>query len=109
MSSDNNHHQLVFTTCPNQDVAEKIASALVEDGFAACVNIVAGVKSVYQWQGKIKQDNEVLLLIKTDSAHYAQLENKIHALHPYELPEILAVSIAIGSKAYLNWITTCLE
>ena len=110
MSSDNNKkYQLVFTTCPNENVAEEIASALVQDKLAACVNIVCGVKSFYQWQGKIEQDSEVLLLIKTDTGHYKQLENKIQTLHPYELPEILAVTVDTGAQAYLNWITTCLD
>jgi periplasmic divalent cation tolerance protein len=104
-----NKYQLVFTTCPNEAVAEKIALALVQDKIAACVNIVGGVKSIYRWQGKIEQDNEALLLIKSDTAHYEQLEKRILALHPYELPEILAVTLDTGAKAYLNWITTCLD
>lgn len=101
--------QLVFTTCPDENTAEQIASTLVQYKLAACVNIVRGVKSVYQWQDKIEQDHEVLLLIKTDIGHYKQLEKKILALHPYELPEILAVTVDRGSQAYLNWITTCLD
>lgn len=104
-----NKYQLVFTTCPNETVAEKIAQVLIQEKVAACVNIVPGIKSIYRWEGKVAQDTEVLLQIKSDSEHYAQLEKRIQTLHPYELPEILAVTLDTGAKAYLNWITTCLD
>ncbi len=90
-------------------VAEKIATALVEQRLAACVNIVPNLTSVYRWQGKIEKDNEILLLIKTTQQHYPSLETAIRQLHPYELPEILAVTVKEGLPDYLDWITTSLE
>jgi len=83
--------------------------ALVERGLAACVNILPGVESVYRWQGKIERDDEILLLIKSDTAHFSALEDTISNLHPYEVPEILAVPVEAGHQPYLEWIDQCLE
>ena len=85
------------------------ARQLVEQRLAACVNLVPGLTSVYHWQGKLEQGTEVLLLIKTTAARYAALEKAIQARHPYELPEIIAVTLIDGLPAYLKWITTSLE
>ena len=101
--------QLVFCTCPDRATALKIAEQLVDDGLAACVNLVPGVTSVYQWQGRREQGEEVLLLIKSLASRYAELERRILGLHPYELPEILAVTIEQGLPAYLAWITRCVQ
>jgi periplasmic divalent cation tolerance protein len=98
------HHLLVLCTCPDMPVAERLAALLVEGGHAACVNIVPGLTSIYRWQGKIEQGNEVLLLIKTRRDRYPELERQLHAAHPYELPEIIAVPIDAGLSGYLAWI-----
>ncbi len=102
-------HQIIYCTCPNQETAEKIARTLVSEKLAACVNIVPGITSVYQWQGKIETDQECLLLIKSRQDIYPELEKTIIAIHPYELPEIVAVSIAHALPGYLNWMDTCLQ
>ncbi|AMO98292.1 divalent-cation tolerance protein CutA [Collimonas arenae] len=96
---------LILTNLPGLAEAEALARDLVERKFAACVNILPVVQSVYRWQGMVKQANEVTLLIKTAANRYAELEAAIKAAHPYALPEIVAIPIAAGLPAYLNWIT----
>ncbi|HJP05251.1 MAG: divalent-cation tolerance protein CutA [Chromatiales bacterium] len=95
---------LVLCTCPDKEVAESLATGLVEAGLAACVNRVPGVVSIYKWQDKLEKDAEELLLIKTTADAWDKLEAEIRRLHPYELPEIIAVPISAGSHKYLNWI-----
>lgn len=95
---------LVLCTCPDNTAAERIASALVEEQLAACVNRLPGIASTYRWQGKICRDTEQLLLIKTTRARFETLRARILALHPYELPEVIAVDIAAGHLRYLDWI-----
>ncbi len=102
-------HHLIYCTCPNQEAAAKIAQRLISDKLAACVNILPGVSSVYEWQGQIETAQEHLLLIKSPKARYAAIEAAIKALHPYELPEIIAVTIESGSAEYLQWIDSCLS
>jgi periplasmic divalent cation tolerance protein len=102
-------HHLIYCTCPNQEAAAKIAQRLISDKLAACVNILPGVSSVYEWQGQIETAQEHLLLIKSPKARYAAIEAAIKALHPYELPEIIAVAIESGSAEYLQWIDSCLS
>lgn len=97
-------HQLVLCTCPDQATAQNIAEQLVDKKLAACVNILPGVTSVYPWQGKRETTQEYLLLIKTTNEVYEMLEQTLTDLHPYELPEIIAVSVERGSAAYLGWI-----
>ena len=97
-------HIIVLCTCPDEQTATIIADRLVGEACAACVNIVQGIQSVYQWQGKIKHDKELLLIIKTRQDNYPALESLIRQLHPYELPEIVAVSIECGLNEYLKWI-----
>ena len=96
---------LVLCTCPDAASAERIATALVEERLAACVNRVAGVASTYRWQGEVCRDSEVLLLIKTARERFGALRERIVVLHPYELPEVIAVDIAAGHAPYLDWIT----
>ena len=98
------HHLVVYCTCPDQTVAERIADTLVAEGFAACVNILPGVVSVYRWQGTVEHDSELLLVIKTRSDAYAALEACIRDLHPYKVAEIIALPIVKGASDYLNWI-----
>jgi periplasmic divalent cation tolerance protein len=98
-------HQLVLCTCPDQATAQNIAEQLVDKQLAACVNILPGLTSIYQWQGKRETAEEHLLLIKTTNEVYVTLEQTLTKLHPYELPEIIAVPIESGSTAYLDWIS----
>ena len=95
---------IVFCTCPDEAVADRIALSLVEQRLAACVNRLPGVISTYRWQGAVQRDTEVLLVIKTVRDRFDGLRDRILALHPYELPEIVAVDIALGSASYLAWI-----
>ena len=95
---------MVLTTCNSSEISSLIADTLISDKLAACVNIIKGVESVYQWQGKIEHDNEILLIIKTRQSLFSRIEQSIQKLHNYELPEIIAVPIKIGEKNYLNWI-----
>lgn len=97
-------YQLVLCTCPDPATAQQIAEQLVEKQLAACVNILPGLISVYQWQGKPEKAEEHLLLIKTTNEAYDALQQTLTRLHPYELPEIIAVPIEGGSAAYLQWI-----
>jgi periplasmic divalent cation tolerance protein len=99
-----NNALLVFTNLPDLASAEKLAGQLIETRAAACVNQLAPCVSTYRWQGNIETVTEVPLLIKTTRAAYAQLEQLICAAHPYELPEIIAVSVTAGLPAYLDWI-----
>jgi len=77
---------------------------LVEERLAACVNVVPGLRSLYRWQGKVHEDAEALLLLKTTAARYQALQERLRALHPYELPEIVAVPVSAGLPAYLEWV-----
>lgn len=95
---------VVFNTCPDAICAEKIARALVDRKLAACVNMLPGLRSVYTWKGVCETAEEHLLIIKTLASAYPALERAILELHPYELPEIIAVPIAAGLPGYLTWI-----
>ena len=102
-------HQIIFCTCPNQESAEGIANHLIGQKLAACVNIIAGITSVYEWEGNIESSQEHLLFIKSHRDKYTAIEGAIKTLHPYELPEIIAVPIDRGLPEYLQWINTCLS
>lgn len=95
---------LVITNLPDRDSAGRLAHALIERRLAACVNILAPCRSVYRWQGKTEDAEEVPMLIKTSRERYAALEAAIREAHPYELPEIIAVPLAAGFPAYLDWV-----
>ena len=95
---------LVLTNLPDRESALRVANALIESRAAACVNILAECTSVYCWRGKTETASEVPLLIKATYNTYRDIEKIIHALHPYELPEIMTVSVKDGCPAYLNWI-----
>jgi periplasmic divalent cation tolerance protein len=97
--------QLVLTMLPTADTAVEIARTLVEERLAACCNLIPAVRSIYRWQDKINDDNEVLLLIKTRSEHFERLKARILELHPYEVPEVLAIPVEAGYAAYLEWLT----
>ncbi|MFC4526022.1 divalent-cation tolerance protein CutA [Dyella halodurans] len=95
---------ICYCTCPDAASAQKLADALVGDGLAACVNRLPGVSSTYRWQGKVVTESEVLLLIKTTESRFAALKQRLLALHPYEVPELIAVPVAQGHAAYLDWV-----
>lgn len=95
---------LVVTNMPDRASAERLAQSLVEGRLAACVNILAPCRSVYIWKGKFETAEEHPMLIKTTRDRYASLEAAIRAGHPYELPEIIAVPVAAGFTAYLDWV-----
>ena len=95
---------LVITNLPNRDSAAKLAHVLVERRLAACVNILSPCRSVYRWQGRTEYAEEFPMLIKTTKDRYAELEAAIREGHPYELPEIIAIPLAGGLSAYLEWV-----
>jgi len=99
-----NLFQIVLTTCPDTACAERIARALVEEGLAACVNILPPMRSIYRWKGKIEDATEQLLVIKSAVARFPAIRDRLRTLHPYELPEIIAVPIADGLPEYLAWL-----
>jgi periplasmic divalent cation tolerance protein len=95
---------LVITNLPDRAVAERIAETLVTQGIAACVNILAECTSIYHWEGKLNRTGEVPLLIKTTKAAYPRLQDALRKLHPYEVPEIIALPVSAGLPEYLNWV-----
>lgn len=97
-------HLLVLSTCPGSITAKQIAQDLVANDVAACVNIIPGLTSYFKWSRKVESDVEFLLLIKTTSANFPAIKKRIKSLHPYELPEIIAVPIVDGLEEYLRWI-----
>jgi periplasmic divalent cation tolerance protein len=94
----------LHVTMPDAEHAASLARALVDEGLAACVNIVPGVTSIYRWQGQVHEDTEVLCLIKTRPEVFERARARILELHPYEVPEILAFAVDDGSAAYLDWL-----
>ena len=94
----------VFCSCPDADTAQRLATALVEARLAACVSVLPPMRSVYRWQGAVELAEEVLLLAKTAADRVPALTERLRALHPYELPEIVAVETAAGLPAYLDWV-----
>jgi periplasmic divalent cation tolerance protein len=102
-------HQLILCTCPDAGTADRLAAALIAERLAACVNILPGLKSVYEWQGVVETAQEHLLIIKSHQQRFAAVEAAIKKLHPYELPEIIALAIGNGSAEYLKWINSCLH
>ena len=97
--------RVVFCTCP-AEVAKDLARPLVEERLVACVNIVPGLTSVYRWEGKVCEDNESLLVMKTRAGLMERLSARIVELHPYEVPEVIALPLAAGegNPAYLSWL-----
>lgn len=97
---------LVLTNCPDEESANAIALALVEERLAACVNILPRVQSVYRWQGAVESATEIPLFIKSTASNYPALEAAIRDRHPYKVPEIIALAVERGLPAYLDWVTT---
>ncbi|XP_064179790.1 protein CutA homolog isoform X1 [Anguilla rostrata] len=97
-------HSAAFVTCPNEQVAKDLARGMVEKKLAACVNIIPKITSIYQWQGKIEEDNEVLLMIKTRSSKVSALAEYVRSNHPYEVAEVISLPIDQGNPPYLKWL-----
>jgi periplasmic divalent cation tolerance protein len=95
---------LCYCSCPDTASAQAIAEALVGERLAACVNRLPGVHSTYRWQGAVTSDSEELLLIKTTAARFDALKSRLLELHPYELPELIAVPVECGHQSYLDWV-----
>ena len=95
---------VVHCSCPDGEVAARVARALVDERLAACVQAVPGVTSTYRWQGEVRVDSESLLLIKTTRARIDVLKRRVAELHPYDTPEFLVLEIADGAPDYLAWL-----
>ena len=95
---------VVLCTCPDNTSARELAHTLLSEKLAACVNLIPQVTSLYYWQGKMEESQEVQLVIKTRRTMFGVLQERLLALHPYEVPEILALPILCGNPAYLQWV-----
>ena len=95
---------VVFLTGPTHQQLEDMATRLVEEGLAACVNILPGVTSVYRWRDRVERDTEALGIVKTDARLLSRLEDRVRELHTYDLPEVLVIESVGGSRAYLDWV-----
>jgi periplasmic divalent cation tolerance protein len=104
MTGDDCDALLILTNLPDRESALRLARTLVERRLAACVNVLGGCTSIYRWQGNMETAEEVPLFIKTRQALYGEVEAAIRSLHPYELPEIVAVSVVRGLSGYLAWL-----
>jgi periplasmic divalent cation tolerance protein len=100
---------VVLVTAPSGDVGRDIARVLLEKRLAACVNVVPAIASLYTWKGELCSDDEVLLVIKTTGAAFDDLATAVRDVHPYDLPEIIALPIVAGSRDYLDWIDEVVE
>ena len=96
--------RVILVTCPDAGMAAGLARTLVEEGLAACGNVIAGVRSIYRWEGKTCDEPEVLLLLKSRLQVYDRLEARIRSLHPYTTPEILSLAPDRGFAPYLAWV-----
>lgn len=94
----------VVTAAPDVDVAERIGATLVEEGLVACANIVPGVTSIYRWEGSIARERETLIFMKTAVSRTHRLTERIVELHPYDLPEVIALPVEGGHDPYLTWV-----
>ncbi|GMR32051.1 hypothetical protein PMAYCL1PPCAC_02246 [Pristionchus mayeri] len=98
--------RVVFITTPSEEVATKLARAVVEQKLAACVNIVPGIKSIYEWEGKIHEDAEHLMIVKTVEESVPSLREKILSIHPYDTPEFISLPVSEESEKYAEWVRT---
>ena len=97
---------VVLVTAPSPDQAAEIARALVEERLAACGNVVPAIRSIYRWEGKVHEDAEALLVLKTTRGRFEALRDRVLALHPYDVPEVIALPVEAGSAGYLDWIAS---
>lgn len=95
---------VVLSTFPSIEKAAEVADTLVDERLCACANLIPGLTSIYRWQGGVARDGEVLAVMKTTRARYDELATRLAALHPYDVPEILALSAVDGARAYLDWV-----
>ncbi len=100
---------VVFVTCGSEEEAVKIAHALVEEHLAACVNIVSPIRSIYRWEGKIWDEKEWLLVIKTRRQRFQEIETRVKSIHSYSVPEVISLPITDGSSPYLGWLMEMTE
>jgi len=103
-TEDEVRYAVVLVTAPSVESAQEIARALVGDGLAACVNLVEGVFSVFKWKGKLEEDKEILLIVKTRTGNLPDLIARVKELHSYDVPEVIALPVIEGNPAYLQWI-----
>jgi periplasmic divalent cation tolerance protein len=95
---------VIFCTFPDKETARGVGRTLVEEGLAACVNVLPGVESIYRWKGVVETGGEVMAIIKSTVWRYQMLEARLLALHPYEMPEVLGIKVEVGSVEYLRWV-----
>jgi len=95
---------VVLVTAPGEEKAAEIGRALVEEGLAACVNVLSQVRSIYRWQEKVEDEREVMMIVKTRADAFERLRAKVVSLHPYTCPEIIALPVVDGSADYLSWL-----
>jgi len=100
---------MVFTTFANAEDAARVVRVLVEERLIACGNLLPGARSLYRWEGKIQDQPEVVVLMKTRKQDWTALISRLHELHPYQTPECVAVRIAAGAPAYMAWLESALE
>ena len=96
----------LLTTLPSSAVAQSVAETLVQERLAACVNVLPGVRSIYEWQGQLANDAEVLCVVKTQRNRVAALAQRLQELHPYEVPEVVVLGAEAASLAYWQWLRT---
>ena len=97
-------YSIAYVTVPNEDVGKKIAHGLVKGKLAACVNLIPKITSIYEWEGKVEEDSEILLMIKTRTSRLDELTSFVKVNHPYEVCEVITTPIASGNPQYLEWI-----
>jgi periplasmic divalent cation tolerance protein len=95
---------MAIVTAPSHDVADRLVTTIVEERLAACGNIVPGLTSIYHWEGALQRDSEVLIIFKTTKAVLARLMARVDEIHPYDVPEVLAVPVTAGLDAYTTWV-----
>ena len=95
---------IVFITAPNEEEAARISHAIVGEKLAACVNIIRSVRSIYRWQGRVEDEQEVLMIVKTKRTLFERLQGRVKELHSYSVPEIIGLPVVEGSKQYLDWL-----
>jgi periplasmic divalent cation tolerance protein len=100
---------IIYVTASREDEAAKIARALVESRVAACVNIISNLRSIYRWEGKVQDDNESLMIIKTKDSKFDDVKKKVEELHSYSVPEIIAFPISQGAEKYLTWLVESVD
>jgi periplasmic divalent cation tolerance protein len=97
---------VVYSAFPSSEKAAEVARVLVEEQLVACVNIIPGVRSIYRWQAAVQDDSESLAILKTSRARFDELSSRLVQLHPYELPEVIALPLAAGHPPYLAWVVS---